>query len=66
LLVPVLLMLIANREIALFFKKSGGLAFACGALLFHQVYYLYSGAAFAWVMVEQTLLKYFQPKSSSK
>jgi len=65
LLVPVLLMLIANREIALFFKRRGGLAFACGALLFHQVYYLYSAAAFAWVMVEQTLFKYFQPKSSS-
>lgn len=65
LIIAVLLMLFANREIALFFKRRGGLAFACGALLFHQVYYLYSAAAFSCVMVEQTLLKYFQPKSSS-
>lgn len=65
LLVPVLLMLFANREIALFFNRRGGLAFACGALLFHQVYYLYSGAAFAWVTLEQTLLKWFHPRSPS-
>lgn len=65
LLIPVLLMLYANREIALFFKRRGGLAFACGALLFHQVYYLYSAAAFVLVMIEQALLKFFQPKSPS-
>jgi GT2 family glycosyltransferase len=65
LIIPVLLMLFANLEIGLFFYKRGGLAFACGALLFHQIYYLYSAAAFAWVMIEQSLLKYFPPKSSS-
>ncbi len=51
-----LLMLIANSEIALFFYRRGGLLFALGALLFHQVYYLYSASAFAWVFFEQKVL----------
>ncbi len=51
-----LLMLFANREIALFFYRRGGLLFAFGALLFHQVYYLYSASAFAWVFFEQKVL----------
>ena len=38
-------MLAVNREIAMFFKRRGGLVFATGALLFHQVYYLYSASA---------------------
>lgn len=62
LLIPVLLMLVVNREIALFFNRRGGLLFALRALLFHQVYYLYSAAAFAWVFVEQHTMKYFNPK----
>jgi GT2 family glycosyltransferase len=65
LIVPALLMLFANREIAVFFNRRGGLAFACGALMFHQVYYLYSAASFAWVMIEQTLLSHLHPKSPS-
>jgi GT2 family glycosyltransferase len=51
-----LLLLFANREIALFFYRRGGLLFALGALLFHQVYYLYSASAFAWVYFEQKVL----------
>ena len=35
LVIPVLLMLAVNREIAMFFKRRGGLVFATGALLFH-------------------------------
>lgn len=58
-----LLMLFANREIALFFYRRGGLLFACGALLFHQVYYLYSAASFAFVVLEHILLKHFGSKS---
>lgn len=51
--IPVLLMLAVNREIAMFFKRRGGLVFAVGAVLFHQVYYLYSASAFAWVVMER-------------
>ncbi len=58
-----LLMLFANREIALFFYRRGGLLFACGALLFHQVYYLYSAASFAFVVLEHILLKHFSSKT---
>jgi glycosyltransferase involved in cell wall biosynthesis len=63
-LLPVLLMLYANREIALFFYRSGGLVFAFGALLFHQVYYLYGASAFAWVLLEQAFQRLFFSKST--
>lgn len=56
-----LLTLVANWEIARFFYRNGGLLFACGALLYHQVYYLYSASAFAWVYFEQHCLKRFFP-----
>ena len=52
-----LLVLFANIEMAVFFYRRGGLIFACGAMLFHQVYYLYSSAAFGLVWMEQTLWK---------
>lgn len=54
LLIPFLLMVFANKEIALFFNRRGGLLFAVRALLFHQVYYLYSASAFAWAVLERT------------
>lgn len=57
--IPVLLMLAVNREIAMFFKRRGGLVFATGAVLFHQVYYLYSASAFAWVVMERAAGKLF-------
>jgi glycosyltransferase involved in cell wall biosynthesis len=59
LIIPVLLMLFANREIALFFNRRGGLVFAVGALLFHQIYYLYSASAFAWVVLERAVARIF-------
>jgi glycosyltransferase involved in cell wall biosynthesis len=59
LIIPVLLMLFANREIALFFNRRGGLVFATGALLFHQIYYLYSASAFAWVVSERAVARIF-------
>lgn len=58
-LLMLLLMVFANRQIALFFYRNGGLLFALGALLFHQVYYLYSASAFAWVYFEQKVLGRF-------
>jgi GT2 family glycosyltransferase len=60
LLIPVLLMLFANREIVLFFNRRGGLLFATGALLFHQIYYLYSASAFTWVVLERVIARLFR------
>jgi glycosyltransferase involved in cell wall biosynthesis len=57
----ILLALFANWEIARFFYRHGGLSFACGALLYHQVYYLYSTSAFAWVYFEQHVLRRLFP-----
>jgi GT2 family glycosyltransferase len=57
LLFAVLLMLAANLDIARFFYRRGGCVFACCALAYHQVYYLYSAAAFAWVFLEHTITK---------
>ncbi len=37
-----------NWELVKFFHHRKGLGFTAGALLFHQFYYLYSAAAFAW------------------
>jgi GT2 family glycosyltransferase len=55
LIFPLLLVLFSNIEMAVFFYRSRGLVFACGALLFHQIYYLYSSAAFVLVFIEQRL-----------
>jgi len=63
LIFPLLLVLFANIEMAIFFYKKRGLVFACGAMMFHQVYYLYSSAAFVLVYIEQTLWKPRHAKS---
>lgn len=55
--ISLLAVLLANKDITLFFYRTKGAFFALGALLFHQVYYLYSSAAFAWVVLEQTVIK---------
>lgn len=39
---------LANRALFAFFRRRRGWAFALGALAFHQLYYLYSAAVFAW------------------
>ena len=39
------------RLLGLFYRRKGPL-FALGGLLFHQLYYLYSSAAFAWCWLE--------------
>ena len=46
---------LANLELLHVFRRRKGLLFALGGLLFHQVYYLYSGAAFAWCWFEHRL-----------
>lgn len=46
-----------NREIVVLFYRRRGFWFACGALLFHQIYYLYSAGAFLFVVLEQAVLK---------
>jgi hypothetical protein len=43
--------LFANGQLIAFFAAKRGLLFAAGALLFHQLYYLYSSAAFAYATV---------------
>ena len=51
-LVMLAIVAIANsRLLGLFFRRKGPL-FALGGLLFHQIYYLYSSAAFAWCWLE--------------
>ena len=57
-------MLVANRDIAVFFNRRRGPVFAIGAVFFHQIYYLYSASAFAWVFLEQASLTIFRSKSS--
>lgn len=53
----VVIVALANQQIAKFFFRQRGFFFACRAVLFHQVYYLYSSAAFAWVVLEQIVDK---------
>ena len=43
---------LANASLLRLFYRRKGLLFALGGLLFHQVYYLYSSAAFAWCWLE--------------
>ena len=59
-----LVVLVANRDIAVFFNRRGGFLFALCAVFFHQIYYLYSASAFAWVFLEQNSLNIFRSKSS--
>jgi len=43
-----------GRLLRLFYRRKGAL-FALGGLLFHQFYYLYSSAAFAWCWLERAV-----------
>ena len=54
-LIMLAIVAIANMKLlALFFRRKG-VIFAIGGLLFHQLYYLYSSAAFAWCWLERKL-----------
>lgn len=55
--VMALVVLAANWSITRMFAQRGGLLFACGGLLYHQFYYLYSAGSFAWVVFEQAACK---------
>jgi glycosyltransferase involved in cell wall biosynthesis len=59
-----LVVLVANRDIAVFFNRRGGFLFALFSVFFHQIYYLYCASAFAWVLFEQNSLNIFRSKSS--
>ncbi len=50
------LALAANWAFARFMHENGGLGFALAALFYHQVYYVYSAAAFAWCLFEYHVL----------
>jgi GT2 family glycosyltransferase len=52
LILVTLLVVYANKDIAFFFYKKKGLEFTLAGFLFHQIYYLYSASAFAWVILE--------------
>lgn len=45
-----------NWRFAVFLVQNGGLAFAAGSLLYHQLYYVYSAGAFAWCLFEYHVL----------
>lgn len=49
------------RLLALFLRRRGPL-FALAGLLFHQIYYLYSGAAFAWCWLESRMPRLFRAR----
>lgn len=50
------LALIANAAFVRFMFSNGGLGFAILTFLYHQVYYVYSAAAFAWCLFEYHVL----------
>jgi len=49
--------MIANRHLIAFFYRRKGLGFALRGALFHQLYYLYSSAAFVWCWIEIKVLR---------
>ncbi|MCB2110436.1 MAG: glycosyltransferase [Defluviimonas sp.] len=55
-LVLLALALWANRAFIRFMHDNGGAGFALRTFLYHQVYYVYSAAAFAWCMFEYHIL----------
>ncbi|MFZ5709302.1 MAG: glycosyltransferase [Pseudomonadota bacterium] len=48
--------LAANIRLFAFMRSNGGTLFALGALAWHQVYYVYSAAAFVWCLFEYHIL----------
>lgn len=55
-LVLVALAVLGNWQLARFFYRNGGLAFAAGSLLYHQVYYAYSASVYVWCLFEYHVL----------
>ncbi|MDW4549866.1 glycosyltransferase [Defluviimonas sp. D31] len=46
----------ANWGFARYLYRNGGLAFAAASLFYHQIYYVYSAATFAWCLFEYHVL----------
>ncbi len=46
---------LANRSLFATLRRARGVPFACAGVAFHQLYYLYSSAAFAWCWLEHRL-----------
>lgn len=55
----------ANWTLFRFFQSKRGLSFALLALLFHQVYYVYSAVVFVWCALELRLKRFFRLKQAS-
>lgn len=51
-----LLAVMANWRLATFFRENGGVVFAAGAMAYHQLYYVYSAAAYVWCLFEYHVL----------
>ena len=51
------LVVLINRDLLSLFVRRKGWLFGLAGLAFHQLYYLYSSAAFAWAMFEIKILK---------
>ena len=47
---------LVNWDFFRFLNRNGGLGFAVGSMLFHQIYYLYSSAVFVWCLFEVKVL----------
>ena len=54
-LIAALLVFWANSEFFRFMMKARGFVFAIGSMLFHQIYYIYSGIVFSYAVMEDTL-----------
>ncbi len=57
--VPVLLFALAilgNWRFFAYLRRNGGTGFAVASLLFHQIYYVYSAAAYVWCLAEYHVL----------
>ena len=52
-----LMIVISNLRLAKFFYSRRGIIFTARALAFHQLYYLYSSAAFVFVFIEQRIFR---------
>ncbi len=50
------LALAINWRFFTFLRRNGGLGFALASMLYHQLYYVYSAAAYVWCLVEYHLL----------
>ncbi len=51
-----ILAVLVNRELTGFLYRKGGLGFAVATMLYHQFYYMYASAAFAWCLFEHRVL----------